>query len=70
MAMNGEVLPRQEAILGHCASEQMTPSIPVPKLCSLLQLTKSWNGARRRDPTLCVEALSHGGSLDFRHYLK
>ena len=34
MAMNGEVLPGQEAIPDHCASGAMTPSIPVPKLCS------------------------------------
>lgn len=62
MAMNGEVLPRQEAILGHCASGAMTPSIPVPSCVHLtVDQVLEW-GKEKGSNSLCVEALSHGGS--------
>lgn len=71
--MRGEVLPGQKAAaLDRCAPGIMAPLTLVPILFSF-QLTKSWNRARGRDPTVCVciiEAWSRGGSLDFRHYVK
>lgn len=76
MVMNGQVFAGQVANQDHCASGAFAqPHHYQPFWCqnSLLHTVDyilDWDEEKKYNSLYIIEALSHGVSLDFRHYLK